>query len=77
MQAIRFYSSNSITVRDISIRSSPLVHLKFDDSVGVQVHNITISSPEDSPNTDGIHLQNSRDVQIHHSTIGCGKCNLI
>ncbi|XP_057528517.1 polygalacturonase At1g48100 [Amaranthus tricolor] len=70
--AIRFYSSNSITVRDISIRSSPLVHLKFDDSVGVQVHNITISSPEDSPNTDGIHLQNSRDVQIHHSTIGCG-----
>uniref|UniRef100_A0A803LJE0 Polygalacturonase n=1 Tax=Chenopodium quinoa TaxID=63459 RepID=A0A803LJE0_CHEQI len=37
-----------------------------------KVHNVTISSPEDSPNTDGIHLQNCRDVEIHHSSIGCG-----
>lgn len=77
MQALRFYGSNSITVRDITITNSPLCHLKFDNSIGVQVHNVTISSPEDSPNTDGIHLQNSRDVEIHHSNIGCGKSNPI
>ncbi|XP_021740804.1 polygalacturonase At1g48100-like [Chenopodium quinoa] len=70
--ALRFYSSNGITVRDITITNSPLCHLKFDNSVGIQVHNVTISSPEDSPNTDGIHLQNCRDVEIHHSNIGCG-----
>ncbi|KMS97400.1 hypothetical protein BVRB_6g155490 [Beta vulgaris subsp. vulgaris] len=70
--ALRFYGSNNIKVRDIMITNSPLCHLKFDNSVGVEVHNVTISSPEDSPNTDGIHLQNTRDVQIHHSTIGCG-----
>jgi len=38
----------------------------------VIVSNITISSPGNSPNTDGVHLQNSHDVEIHHSTIGCG-----
>ncbi|KAK9751066.1 hypothetical protein RND81_02G239000 [Saponaria officinalis] len=70
--ALRFYASNSIIVRDITIKNSPLCHLKFDNSIGVTVHNVTISSPEDSPNTDGIHLQNTRDVEIHHSNIGCG-----
>ena len=36
------------------------------------VYNLTISSPEDSPNTDGIHLQNSKDVNIHHTNLACG-----
>ncbi|XP_024314509.1 polygalacturonase At1g48100 [Brachypodium distachyon] len=33
------------------------------------VHNFTISSPENSPNTDGIHLQNYKDVNIHHTDL--------
>ncbi|KAL9226349.1 hypothetical protein vseg_002173 [Gypsophila vaccaria] len=70
--ALRFYASNNIIVRDITIKNSPLCHLKFDNSIGVKVNNITISSPGDSPNTDGIHLQNTKDVEIHHSNIGCG-----
>jgi len=73
MQAIRFYSSNSVTVRDIRIINSPLCHLKFDNSKGIQVDNITISSPESSPNTDGIHLQNTKDVEIQRSIIATGK----
>ncbi|KAL7110328.1 hypothetical protein ACP275_05G018400 [Erythranthe tilingii] len=70
--ALRFYSSYNVTVRDISIVNSPLCHLKFDNSKGVKVENVTISAPEDSPNTDGIHLQNSQDVEIMHSDIGTG-----
>ncbi|CAL0311886.1 unnamed protein product [Lupinus luteus] len=72
MQAIRFYASNYIVVRDIKIINSPLCHLKFDNSKGINVNNITISSPENSPNTDGIHLQNTQDVEIQHSDIGTG-----
>lgn len=72
MQAIRFYSSNDVTVRDIKIINSPLCHIKFDNSKGIKVNNITISSPENSPNTDGIHLQNTQDVEIQHSDIGSG-----
>ncbi|RWR94048.1 polygalacturonase [Cinnamomum micranthum f. kanehirae] len=70
--ALRFYASYNVTVRDIRIINSPLCHLKFDNSGLVKVNNITISSPENSPNTDGIHLQNTQDVEIQHSNIGCG-----
>lgn len=70
---MRFYASYNVTVRDIRIINSPLCHLKFDSSGLVKVNNITISSPENSPNTDGIHLQNTQDVEIQHSNIGCGK----
>lgn len=73
IQAIRFYSSNFVKVRDIKIINSPLCHLKFDNSKGIKVDNITIISPANSPNTDGIHLQNTQDVEIQHSHIGTGK----
>lgn len=72
-QALRFYASYDVKVRNIRIINSPQCHLKFDNSGRVNVTNITISSPEDSPNTDGIHLQNTQDVEIQHSNIGCGK----
>ncbi|KAF6157418.1 hypothetical protein GIB67_004356 [Kingdonia uniflora] len=70
--AMRFYGSYSVTVRDIGIINSPLCHLKFNNCGSVKVNNVTISSPENSPNTDGIHFQNTQDVEIQHSNIGCG-----
>ncbi|CAA3029342.1 polygalacturonase At1g48100 [Olea europaea subsp. europaea] len=70
--ALRFYASYNITVRDVRIVNSPLCHLKFDNSEGVKINNITISAPETSPNTDGIHLQNTKDVEIQYSNIACG-----
>ncbi|CAN0893140.1 Polygalacturonase At1g48100 [Linum grandiflorum] len=70
--ALRFYSSYGVTVQNIKITNSPQCHLKFDFSKGIKIDNITISSPEYSPNTDGIHLQSTQDVEIHHSNIGCG-----
>ena len=69
---MRFYASEDVTVRDITIKDSPQVHLKFDNSRGIIVNNINILAPGNSPNTDGIHLQNSRDVEIMHSNIGTG-----
>lgn len=70
--ALRFYGSFNVTVTGITIQNSPQCHLKFDNCVGVFIHDLTISSPGDSPNTDGIHLQNSRDVLIRSSNLGCG-----
>ncbi|KAG9449916.1 hypothetical protein H6P81_009881 [Aristolochia fimbriata] len=70
--ALRFYGSYNVTVEDVTIINSPQCHLKFDSSAGIKISNITISSPENSPNTDGIHIQNTRDIEIHHSNIGCG-----
>ncbi|TVU20183.1 hypothetical protein EJB05_36382, partial [Eragrostis curvula] len=70
--ALRFYGSSNVTVTGITIVNSSQCHLKFDSCQGVMVHDITISSPENSPNTDGIHLQNSKEVNIHHTNLACG-----
>ncbi|XP_010533949.1 PREDICTED: polygalacturonase At1g48100-like [Tarenaya hassleriana] len=70
--ALRFYGSFNVTVTGITIQNSPQCHLKFDNCVGVLVHDMSVSSPGDSPNTDGIHLQNSKDVLIHGTTLSCG-----
>ncbi|KAL7149127.1 hypothetical protein ABFS83_05G018500 [Erythranthe nasuta] len=70
--ALRFYGSYNVTVTGITIQNSPQCHLKFDNCIGVSVYNFSVSSPGDSPNTDGIHLQNSKDVLIRSSTLACG-----
>ncbi|XP_039116141.1 polygalacturonase At1g48100-like [Dioscorea cayenensis subsp. rotundata] len=70
--ALRFYGSTNVTVTGITIQNSPQCHLKFDNCESVLVYNMTVSSPGDSLNTDGIHLQNSRGVTIHHTDLGCG-----
>lgn len=70
--ALRFYGSFNPTVTGITIQNSPQCHLKFDNCNGVLVHDVSISSPGNSPNTDGIHLQNSKDVLIYGSSMACG-----
>lgn len=70
--ALRFYGSFNVTVTGITIRNSPQFHLKFDNCMGVLVHDMSVSSPGNSPNTDGIHLQNSKDVLIHSTDLACG-----
>ncbi|XVE67910.1 hypothetical protein DITRI_Ditri09bG0025900 [Diplodiscus trichospermus] len=70
--ALRFYGSNGVTVTGITIQNSPQTHLKFDTCTSVQVSDFSASSPGNSPNTDGIHLQNSQDVVISSTTLACG-----
>ncbi|KAL6551479.1 hypothetical protein OROGR_007633 [Orobanche gracilis] len=70
--ALRVVDGTNVKVAGITIRNSQQAHLKFDNCVGVDVSEITITSPGDSPNTDGIHLQNSQNVAIYNSKIGCG-----
>lgn len=72
MQALRFYGSTDVTVNGITIQNSPQTHLKFDSCTDVQVFGVTISSPGDSPNTDGIHLQNSQNMLIYSTDIASG-----
>ncbi|XP_022928201.1 polygalacturonase At1g48100 [Cucurbita moschata] len=72
LTALRFYGSDGVTVTGITIQNSQQAHLKFDSCTSVPVSSLTISSPGDSPNTDGIHLQNSQNVIISNSNLACG-----
>ncbi|KAD5317219.1 hypothetical protein E3N88_17165 [Mikania micrantha] len=72
LKALMIIGSSKTTVTGITIRNSPLFHLTFDSCDGVLVHDVSISSPGDSPNTDGIHLRTTKNVVIHHTNLACG-----
>ncbi len=49
-----------------------MFHLYISGCVGVTVSSLTIISPADSPNTDGIDPSDSQDVHIYNCTISNG-----
>ncbi|KAL3338684.1 hypothetical protein AABB24_027684, partial [Solanum stoloniferum] len=69
---IRFFMSSNLTVRGLRIQNSPMFHMKFDGCEGVLIDQLSISSPKLSPNTDGIHIENTKSVGIYNSVIANG-----
>ncbi|XP_073137990.1 exopolygalacturonase-like [Henckelia pumila] len=59
-------------VRDIHSVDSEMFHFHVHDSDDLLLQNIHITAPEDSPNTDGIHIGNSKDVRIEGASIATG-----
>ncbi|KAL6850435.1 hypothetical protein ACP4OV_021062 [Aristida adscensionis] len=54
------------------VRDSPQFHLRFDGCRGVVVRGLAITSPAASPNTDGIHVEDTRDVVIADTAVSSG-----
>ncbi|CAL9156935.1 polygalacturonase At1g48100-like isoform X1 [Musa acuminata AAA Group] len=69
---IRFFMSCNLTVRDLRIENSPQFHIKFDACEDVHIEGLSINSPAFSPNTDGVHIENTRSVTIYNSMISNG-----
>lgn len=64
--------SSNLMVSGLQIQNSPQFHMKFDGCQGVLIDRLTISAPKLSPNTDGIHVENSQAVGIYNSMISNG-----
>ncbi|KAL9999172.1 putative endo-polygalacturonase [Helianthus debilis subsp. tardiflorus] len=43
------------------------MHLTFQNSINVRASNLRIIAPANSPNTDGIHITASQNVQVFNS----------
>ncbi|XP_052205459.1 polygalacturonase At1g48100-like [Diospyros lotus] len=69
---IRFFMSSNLVVSGLCIQNSPQFHMKFDGCEGVLIDKLSISSPKLSPNTDGIHIENTKYVGIYNSVIANG-----
>ncbi|PIA60871.1 hypothetical protein AQUCO_00300408v1 [Aquilegia coerulea] len=69
---IRFFISSNVEVTGLRIQNSPQFHMKFDGCTGVLIQDISIDSPALSPNTDGIHIQDTKGVGIYNSMITNG-----
>lgn len=70
--ALTIYSSSNIRVRGLTVQNSQQMHFVISRSDAVRVSNMLISSPGDSPNTDGIHISESTNVVILNCKIGTG-----
>lgn len=47
-------------------------HVAVTNSYNVRLYNLRISAPDDSPNTDGIHISKSDNVKVSKVAIGTG-----
>ncbi|PIA34536.1 hypothetical protein AQUCO_03700071v1 [Aquilegia coerulea] len=70
--AVTFKKCNNLVVKNIKIQDAQQMHLTFEKCVNVQALNLIVSAPEKSPNTDGIHVTDTQNIQILNSVIGTG-----
>ncbi|KAM0014494.1 putative endo-polygalacturonase [Helianthus debilis subsp. tardiflorus] len=73
---IRFFMSTNVSVKGIKVKNSPQFNFRFDGCNGVYINSLNIKAPSLSPNTDGIHIENTNDVTIHNSLISNGSYNV-
>jgi polygalacturonase len=71
-QALKLVECNNLELSFFSSKDSPRMHVSILKSRYVTVKQLTIVAPGNSPNTDGIHVGQSENVQITDSTIGTG-----
>ncbi|KAI4335734.1 hypothetical protein L6164_014348 [Bauhinia variegata] len=70
--AVNILSCNASNVRGVHVMNSPQTHILVMDSNRVDIRQVTIRAPGSSPNTDGIHIHSSRNVNISQIDIGTG-----
>ncbi|XP_016506354.2 polygalacturonase-2-like [Nicotiana tabacum] len=70
--ALTFYNCNNLKLRDLKIEDAQQMHVSFERCSRVEVTKLFVSAPENSPNTDGIHITNTQYITISGCTIGTG-----
>ncbi|KAI4328279.1 hypothetical protein L6164_020646 [Bauhinia variegata] len=70
--ALTIESSTAIRVKGITIQNSQQMNFVISRCDTVRINGVKVSSPGDSPNTDGIHITASTNVVIQDTRIGTG-----
>ncbi|CAM0877111.1 unnamed protein product [Alopecurus aequalis] len=70
--ALTLRQCNSLKVENLKIVNSQQMHMSVDDCTSVQLARLSITAPGTSPNTDGIHITGSNDVQVTDCVIKTG-----
>ncbi|KAJ0522570.1 putative endo-polygalacturonase [Helianthus annuus] len=69
---VQFKRCHGMRLNGLTLVNSPRVHLLLTTCNGAIVSNIHIISPETSPNTDGINIAGSTNVNVRDSVIAAG-----
>ena len=76
-QALTIDSSSSVWVKGLTIQNSQQMHFTISRSQSVRIIDVQVSAPEDSPNTDGIHITDSTNVLLQNCKIGTGSHSIL
>ncbi|OWM78267.1 hypothetical protein CDL15_Pgr015086 [Punica granatum] len=71
-KALSFHATNNLKVDGLTHLNSQRNHISIDGADTVVLSNLHISAPETSPNTDGVDIASSKNIQILHSNIATG-----
>ncbi|WCJ21838.1 Pectin lyase-like superfamily protein [Euphorbia peplus] len=70
--SLRIVNSDNVAINGLTSLNSQAFHMIIYGSQTVNVRDVTISAPDNSPNTDGINVQMSNGVTILNSRIATG-----
>ncbi|TKY68029.1 polygalacturonase protein [Spatholobus suberectus] len=70
--ALFIHNCNNLQLKGTRHLNSARNHISINYSNYTNVFNVTITAPQDSPNTDGIDIAHSSSILIQHSTIATG-----
>ncbi|WCJ33477.1 Pectin lyase-like superfamily protein [Euphorbia peplus] len=70
--AVTFYKCKNLEVEKVKIQNGQQMQVSFEGCNNVQVSNIMVTSPEDSPNTDGIHITQTQNIHVSNSLFATG-----
>ncbi|KAH8517305.1 hypothetical protein H0E87_005304 [Populus deltoides] len=70
--SIKLSKVKNAFVHEISSVDSKYFHMHVTSCNSISIHNINLTAPANSPNTDGIHISHSDGVHVTSSKIGTG-----
>ncbi|XP_038724121.1 polygalacturonase-like [Tripterygium wilfordii] len=70
--AMTFIGCKNLIVANLWFKNAQKMHVSFQDSENVQVLNLLVTAPGNSPNTDGIHVTNTQNIRIQNCDIRTG-----
>ncbi|KAK8468064.1 hypothetical protein PHAVU_007G218300 [Phaseolus vulgaris] len=70
--SLKFYKVNNSMVTGITSLNSMQFHFHIHGCSNVSLSHLNITAPENSPNTDGMHISSSDMIRVSSSVIGTG-----
>ena len=59
-------------MKNLRVRNTQQIQISIEKCSNVQVSNVEVTAPADSPNTDGIDISTSSNVEIYDTIVGTG-----
>ena len=72
LQAVTFNECSNLGVAGLQIKDAQQMHLTFQKCVNVKAFNLFVTAPGNSPNTDGIHVTETQNINIKNCVIRTG-----